>query len=1345
MSCQVEQIADCGDISSLGRSLFIPEREDINWLSQCKVSLSPCGNLLAVGFKNRLCFLTSQWISSTDSNSYLISWSGTLPADISVILVLSICPTQQSSQSGPDWFCIIVGFKNGSVGFYTNTGHLLLLEKFEDKPVLKLSCHTGVYGTLPDDIHILFQTCFWIVSGSSLFQALRHAKAQLAKVRAGLVNVDEPVIDIRNINIRKWIFSEQEVVNDAVVVGLELKNAYDHLLAASTYGGYEIWYRSVPPVNTLILGSGVKPYVGFHYALEGGNTPLLQDVAKAVANKIKSALPGWLGGGATENQTTSTEQQIRSEPLSMRSGLFDAQRHGTLVAVSPDKRLAAFVDNFGRVAILDITKGHLIRLFKGCRDAQCAFTQIFEVDDKKPQISFIKEINRAIFLIIYNPRKGLIDIRIMQSGRRVAVFTATKNGQLIYNTCGLVGAEKNYSYKKLNLPEFQCVLMDPDGKIKKFMIPFFFALDGEHSERSKDLHTLRELRDFVKKNTVITEDFEGELIQRCSELKTAELKKHFLEMLIRNYEIPPKTVMVCLNLFWDSLNKNKTEIQEIETKRYFCYVALLTLFYRLIRDENTEDMEVLTVKVQEYVNIGNPDVQKEDNDGSECKNEHKEESSELHLLEDDNCILERLLTLAQETAYRQTHHKVTFSDNQCNTYKEFISCFNLGEKMEYISLAPDTITDKLNNLAAFTFKAIFKMKNLKRLQIIVKKCNIDPKDVVKLLMVHLMNMSLEEVSLELIEQFITALYHICSVSKDATGINYNEISPWWQSIRDTLVEMACPLRSMIIAMACKAVGRMFEIKSLEREEVWESVTKENAKWGILIGKLEDISILSIVLMFKDSYKGEGLPKLQMAEYNINLKYIYTRGKGSVTELIAKWLCDMGVTPEAIITNELMEKYTTSSSDVACAAEDDSDPSYLFMENNRNCIQENSSIFKWLSLLRQQFPLSTTSNYIIANMCWEYAIAWQKCMSNTTLLESVVRCLMNESDLHIRLGLFSIIWSTYIKHDFEVSCRLVNKVGRLPKDPLCMQDTDLDHVGLVSFFEVITKYLNKFYNCANTTLSQKKNSIVFEKIWDESTPSLVEVAQNTRRVNNDILNLNYQIACTLYYQCHFNLKFAKPLDTLYDIDYQYILEALTGNILNREINMKASDKLRNPRMKFLTKLIRAAVETISTSDTKEPYKSYNHDECMVWMEKITTLAELWNISRDFINRQQVIALYHLGFDMLAENLIGIIECPEEVLPPIIAITIQRLKRSLEQSPSQAEWIVTLPPHLYKRLQSTVLDTSIPAHPSLTTTIVVLEKLLNQIEKKTLDKASNLQNIKMAELIIENCEVLIRRKL
>lgn len=86
-------------------------------------------------------------------------------------------------------------------------------------------------------------------------------------------------------------FTDQSVVNDSVVVGLDLANAFNHLLTASVCGGFDTKYRAMPPHNNLILGAGSKPYVGFHYALEGASQPVLSDVAKAVANKLKSALP----------------------------------------------------------------------------------------------------------------------------------------------------------------------------------------------------------------------------------------------------------------------------------------------------------------------------------------------------------------------------------------------------------------------------------------------------------------------------------------------------------------------------------------------------------------------------------------------------------------------------------------------------------------------------------------------------------------------------------------------------------------------------------------------------------------------------------------------------------------------------------------------------------------------------------------------------------------------------------------------------------------------------------------------------------------------------------------------
>lgn len=68
---------------------------------------------------------------------------------------------------------------------------------------------------------------------------MRYCAFKLS-VQAGVQQ--DYVVDSRNINIRKWSFLEQESINDASVVGLDLKNTFDHFLAASTYGGYDTWY-----------------------------------------------------------------------------------------------------------------------------------------------------------------------------------------------------------------------------------------------------------------------------------------------------------------------------------------------------------------------------------------------------------------------------------------------------------------------------------------------------------------------------------------------------------------------------------------------------------------------------------------------------------------------------------------------------------------------------------------------------------------------------------------------------------------------------------------------------------------------------------------------------------------------------------------------------------------------------------------------------------------------------------------------------------------------------------------------------------------------------------------------
>lgn len=106
------------------------------------------------------------------------------------------------------------------------------------------------------------------------------------KFSGGSVDLPPP-----KFNQKKWGFLDQSVINDSAVIGLNLSSGFDHLLTASTSGGFDTKYRAVPPHSTLVLAIGSKPFLGYHYALEGVAQPVLSDVAKVVAIKLKSALP----------------------------------------------------------------------------------------------------------------------------------------------------------------------------------------------------------------------------------------------------------------------------------------------------------------------------------------------------------------------------------------------------------------------------------------------------------------------------------------------------------------------------------------------------------------------------------------------------------------------------------------------------------------------------------------------------------------------------------------------------------------------------------------------------------------------------------------------------------------------------------------------------------------------------------------------------------------------------------------------------------------------------------------------------------------------------------------------
>jgi hypothetical protein len=66
----------------------------------------------------------------------------------------------------------------------------------------------------------------------------------------------------------------------------------------------------------------------------------------------------------------------------------------------------------------------------GYRDAQCGWIEVQEETRQRSISSRNNTLPRlALFLVIYVPKQGIIEIWTMQQGPRVAKFTASKSGR----------------------------------------------------------------------------------------------------------------------------------------------------------------------------------------------------------------------------------------------------------------------------------------------------------------------------------------------------------------------------------------------------------------------------------------------------------------------------------------------------------------------------------------------------------------------------------------------------------------------------------------------------------------------------------------------------------------------------------------------------------------------------------------------------------------------------------------------------------------------------------------------------------------------------------------------------
>lgn len=237
--------------------------------------------------------------------------------------------------------------------------------------------------------------------------------------------------------------------------------------------------------------------------------------------------------------------------MSLRYGLCDMQRIAHNIWLAPNKRLAAVADNLGRIILVDCYRGIALRMWKGYRDAQCSFIRVAE---KLPKNSDKIHRRHALFLVIFAPRRGTLEIWGLQRGGKVAAFAVSKHGQLVYNAHTLMGVTSSVKVKYASTTT--CTFLDPsDLTLKEIIVPFHCAITDENSKTVKDMHLLRRIKLCLRSGDSNHDPIRQEVLESATNLQTNDIRLQCVEMMVKSHKVQPTLLKAVLGVFAESIAK----------------------------------------------------------------------------------------------------------------------------------------------------------------------------------------------------------------------------------------------------------------------------------------------------------------------------------------------------------------------------------------------------------------------------------------------------------------------------------------------------------------------------------------------------------------------------------------------------------------------------------------------------------------------------------------------------------------------------------------------------------------------------------------------------------------------
>ncbi|KAK7502781.1 hypothetical protein BaRGS_00006031 [Batillaria attramentaria] len=1157
-----------GDVPQSTNSTNVETVDDsVNkWLQGSIVSLSPNNDIIAVASEDRICVLTQKWDPQNkgeEIDTRLSSvWQSNITQDegevITDVLCLPLASQKRSTQGAPDWTCVIVGFSTGYVRMYTETGVLLLSQLLHVEPVQRLKCRTyepprflGM-AEQHEELIILYKRAVVSIDGFSLIQSLRGCRNQVARATA---SGSESFVQPPPLAYKKWALNDQDRINDLVSCGVTTSNPFDQMKNASMQGGFNATVKTSPPAATVYLTSGIGPYVGFFYAIEGSTQPILSEVAMAMAHKIKSALmsaaSGWLGfGGRQKEEAKDKPPKIEpATPLPLRFGLPDKRRSGDSLILSPCNNYIATTDSFGRVILTDVQRGIAIRMWKGYRDAQIGWVQV-----KEDEGSHHKGDHSRIaqFLIIYAPRRGILEVWTAAHGPRVAAFNVSKNCVLVCPSYGMMGLN-NVTYRGVRSRAFHCALVDPEGSVKTLDIPFHLALSDKSSKRARDTHLLKKLKATLKEATSESESLQKSVKDLFMDIRIASISHQALERILSTRYLSvgfmQEVVQACIGRL-ASKGEDSLDIDSRMLLRFAHTQASLLDMYAVVHKLSSQSAQLPAESSDSEMLQTTLGLSKD-----EATNMMRQVESFVCVRERGKSRVKFASTLLPPTSFLH-----------CFSSRSHASEVEAGKSTATLTISREISEERRQALAHLLFHGcVSGMCRPEDIATVLQESNLAPEQLLNLLLLYWLSSddrSLASVpSLHALVKTITAMTDTSEVLVDV-----NTMSPWWQRVRDACSQSEHCCAAYIAAVTCRRVAADFissqtkakdpdadtasdkEEDEGEKEKPveqggeekleksadsagWESLAVDLELWDLLVRQLEDTLALSTLLheTVPPSEQASDSAEPTYEVIKVSVSKLLDGGRGSISELVARFVASLGLGPNSLYS---FQQQSPTGSGSGEGRDEEGAPSPKEEEAVDSKVTPLERFQNHMQTLRARFPHSLDNDILISNCCWEYAVLWNKDPDVVRHLQLSLEYLKLVQNAVLRQGVSSMLWHMFVMKRMSAAAQLMEKVGKPPKDRLCRKEVGMSDSSMTTFVGLVVDLLDIIMdaNCEANEVPVFNIELIWQSV--RGPASLGELAVDAKVTNYGLVRLHWHLGVLMHAVLVFGIRGIKVL-SLFD--------------------------------------------------------------------------------------------------------------------------------------------------------------------------------------------------------------------